>query len=314
VAINYRNRTNNKYKAVNNSIGGFFISIPIVLLFYIFAVQIKYNQLSIMGIDKRIFQRTELLIGSKNMDKLANARVIIVGIGGVGSWCAESLIRSGIGHLTIVDSDRVATSNINRQLMATTQTIGQVKTEVLKKRLLEINPYATIIDIQEIYSAETHAQFQLENYHYIIDAIDSLSNKVHLIRMATRTKAILFSSMGASLRMDPTRVHVNEFWKVKGCPLAAIVRKRIKQGDLPAKKFQCVYSDEVLPNIGEGIVYDEPNNEMLQAHETPGNPELANHDWSASKARINGTTAHITAIFGFTLAGLVVQSVCKNEA
>jgi tRNA threonylcarbamoyladenosine dehydratase len=265
-----------------------------------------------MAIDKRIFQRTELLIGSENMDKLAKTKVILFGIGGVGSWCAESLVRGGIGHLTLVDSDRVNISNINRQLMATTQTVGQVKTEVLKKRLLEINPGVEIIDLQQIYSAETHDQFQLDNYDYIIDAIDSLSNKVHLIRMATRTRAVLFSSMGASLKMDPTRIKVDEFWKVKGCPLAAMVRKRLKQGDLPAKKFQCVYSDEVLPNLGERIIYEEAENELLQNIETPGNPALANHDWSTSKARINGTTAHITAIFGFTLAGLVMQSVCKK--
>ncbi len=168
---------------------------------------------------KGIFQRTELLLGNEVMANMASKRVIIFGIGGVGSWCAESLIRSGIQYLTIVDSDLVCITNINRQLHATTQTVGQVKTEVLKQRLLEINPSATIQSIQKIYEQSTSASFELDSYDYIIDAIDSLSNKMDLIRKATRTNAVLFSSMGASLKIDPTKIRVEEFWKVKGCPL-----------------------------------------------------------------------------------------------
>ena len=114
-----------------------------------------------MGIEKGLFQRTELLLGDDVMERMANARVIIFGIGGVGSWCAESLVRTGIRHLTIVDSDRVCVTNINRQLHATTKTVGEVKTEVLKKRLLEINPKAEITAIQRIYNAETSESFFL---------------------------------------------------------------------------------------------------------------------------------------------------------
>src|SRR5665647_2506324 len=146
-----------------------------------------------MGIEKGIFQRTELLIGKKKMDNLREKRVIIFGIGGVGSWCAESLIRSGIKHLTIVDSDRICVTNINRQIHATTQTVGEVKTEALKNRLHLINPEATIVAIQKIYSRHNHDFFQLEQYDYIIDAIDSLGNKINLIRMATRTDAVFYS-------------------------------------------------------------------------------------------------------------------------
>ena len=169
-----------------------------------------------MRTKKGIFQRTELLFGREKMDEIAGKRVIILGIGGVGSWCAESLIRSGIHHLTIVDSDRVCITNINRQLHATMQTVGEVKTDALKKRLLEINPDAEITAIQKIYSVANHELFDLDSYDYIIDAIDSLGSKVHLIRMATKCHGELFSSMGASLKLDPTQIRVAEFWKVQG--------------------------------------------------------------------------------------------------
>lgn len=265
-----------------------------------------------MGIEKGIFQRTELLLGKERMKRLSEKKVIIFGIGGVGSWCAESLIRTGIKHLTIVDSDRVCVTNINRQLHATTKTVGQVKTDALKERLLEINPTAEITAIQKIYSQENHAFFDLESYDYIVDAIDSLSNKAHLIRMATRTNAVFFSSMGASLKVDPTRIKVAEFWKVDGCPLGSILRKKIRQGDLPAKKFMCVYSNEVLEN--QGIQGSCGTNKCLcpKALSGAGDPDLLNHEWCSAKAKINGTTAHITAIFGFTLAGLVIQSIYEE--
>jgi tRNA A37 threonylcarbamoyladenosine dehydratase len=262
-----------------------------------------------MDYDQEIFQRTELLFGKEKMAEVARKKVILFGVGGVGSWCAESLIRSGIHHLTIVDSDRVSVSNINRQLPATTLTVGQVKTEVLKQRLLEINPDAKITAIQKIYSPASRDFFELDQFDYIIDAIDSLSNKVDLIRSATQTQATFFSSMGAALKMDPTRIKVAEFWKVAGCPLASKVRRLIKQGESPGKKFLCVYSDELLSNRISG---QEPKdlNEMVP---TPLNPDQVDHDWNLSKVSINGTVAHITAIFGFTLAGLVMQEIYKIE-
>ena len=134
------------------------------------------------------------------MEGIASKRVIIFGVGGVGSWCAESLIRSGIRHLTIVDSDRVCITNINRQLMATARTVGQVKVDVLKERLLSINPKADITALQQIFTEETADSFDIGSYDYIIDAIDSLKDKALLIMMATRTKARFYSSMGAALK------------------------------------------------------------------------------------------------------------------
>ena len=242
-----------------------------------------------MASDSAIFRRSELLLGNEAMDRIAQKRVIIFGVGGVGSWCAESLVRSGIHHLTIVDSDCVCVTNINRQLMATTKTVGQVKVEALKERLLSINPKAEITDLQQIFSEETAESFELDTYDYIIDAIDSLKDKAALILLACKTKARLFSSMGAALKLDPTRIKVTEFWKVQGDPLARAIRKKFKhQGQFPDRKFQVVYSDELLENKGCPPDTDET-------------PSLFN------KPQTNGSLAHITAIFGFTLAGLVIQ-------
>ena len=223
------------------------------------------------------------------MERIFQKRVIIFGVGGVGSWCAESLVRSGICHLTMVDSDCVSVTNINRQLMATTETVGQVKVEALKQRLLSINPEADITALQMIFNEETAESFDLGSYDYIIDAIDSLKDKALLILMACQTKAKFFSSMGAALKLDPTRIQVTEFWKVKGDPLARALRNKFKsQKRFPAKKFQCVFSDELLQNLGS------PSDE--------GEAPTSFH-----KPQTNGSLVHITAIFGFTLAGLVIK-------
>ena len=243
--------------------------------------------------DSAIFRRNELLLGSETMERIAQKRVIIFGVGGVGSWCAESLVRSGISRLTIVDSDRVSVTNINRQLMATTKTVGQVKVDALKERLLSINPKAEITALQQGFSEETAESFQLDTYDYIIDAIDSLKDKTALILLACQTKAKFFSSMGAALKMDPTRIRVTEFWKVEGDPLARAIRKKFKhQEQYPEKKFQVVYSDELLENRGCPPDTDE----------TPS---------TFNKPQTNGSISHITAIFGFTLAGLVIQDAVK---
>ena len=238
-------------------------------------------------------------MGKDTMEAIAQKRVIIFGVGGVGSWCAESLVRSGIQHLTIVDFDCVDVTNVNRQLMATTQTVGQVKVDALKERLLSINPSAEITARREVFSAETAGQFALDSYDYIIDAIDSLKDKALLILMATSLPSLgveklrvgelssgikrgprFFSSMGAALKTDPTRIKVSEFWKIQGDPLARALRKRFKHdGRYPESKFQCVYSDE-----------------LVEARDTG-----------------KGSIVHITAIFGFMLAGLVIQDIVNKK-
>jgi len=274
-----------------------------------------------MAIEQAIFRRSELLLGDEAMGRIGEKRVIIFGVGGVGSWCAESLIRSGIRKLTIVDSDRVCITNINRQLMATTKTVGQVKVDALKERLLSINPSAEITALQQIFTAETAESFRLDSYDYIIDAIDSLKDKALLILMATslppsqgdRRGAQFFSSMGAALKLDPTRIKTAEFWKVQGDPLARALRKRFKRdGQYPKRKFQCVYSDELLENKGHNATCGTEQCMCPKAKNGPGDPNLLNHEWCSSKAQINGTLAHITAIFGFMLAGLVIQDAVNS--
>lgn len=266
-----------------------------------------------------IFNRTELLVGPTAMGRIAAARVILFGVGGVGSWCAESLVRSGIQHLTIVDSDRVCVTNINRQLMATSRTVGSIKVEALKERLLQINPQADIRAIQEIYSRDTHASFRLEEYDYIIDAIDSLSHKLELITEATSKSLdrdgchpLFFSSMGAALKMDPTAIRVSEFWEVDGCPLAAALRRRMRrQQRFPGRKFRCVWSPEVLTNQGQAQGCGTAACLCPKNPRGGARPDLDRHEWCSSKAQINGSMAHITAIMGFTLAGLVLQHLSR---
>ena len=229
-----------------------------------------------MGYEGTIHERTSLLFGDEGIERLSRSRVIIFGVGGVGSWCAEAMVRSGIGSLTMVDPDSVSLSNVNRQLMATTLTVGRPKVEALAERLREINPEATIIPVISRYSAETAAGFDLGSYDCIVDAIDSLKDKALLITNAAATGKAFFSSMGAALKTDPTRVRVAEFRDVRGCPLGAALRKRMrKDGTMPENKFLCVYDEEVLPRRGDA----------------------------------NGSAVHITGIFGFTLAGLVIRSL-----
>ena len=248
------------------------------------------------------------------MQRIASKRVIIFGVGGVGSWCAESLVRSGIRQLTIVDSDRVCITNINRQLMATAKTVGQVKVEVLRERLLSINPSAEITAMQQIFCEETAESFELESYDYVIDAIDSLKDKALLILLACQKEVTFFSSMGAALKLDPTRIKVTEFWKVQGDPLARALRNRFKRNkQYPSRKFQCVYSDELLQNKGTNATCGTEECVCPKAKSGPGNPSLLNHEWCSSKAQINGTMSHVTAIFGLMLAGLVMQDIVKQE-
>lgn len=266
-----------------------------------------------MGNRKPFFNRSRLLLGDDSMQRLEEAKVIIFGVGGVGSWCAEGLVRSGVGHLTIVDSDRVCITNVNRQMMATSHTIGMVKVESLKERLLEINPDVDITTIQAIYSEETSSQFNLDEYDYVVDAIDSLKDKAALILHATRSKCKFYSSMGAALKLDPLKIEVAEFWKVRGCPLARALRQKFKRmHKFPSKKFLCVFSEEVLSNKGKESSCGTDRCVCPKTETTSGDPSLANHEWCSSKAVINGSLMHITSIFGLTIAGLIIKNICER--
>ncbi|MDE7419896.1 MAG: tRNA threonylcarbamoyladenosine dehydratase [Muribaculaceae bacterium] len=234
------------------------------------------------------FDRTSLLVGEEAMSRISQTKVIVFGIGGVGSWVAECLVRTGVRHITLVDSDAVSVSNINRQMPATIKTVGEIKTEAAKRRLLEINPEADVKTIDMFYCADNASAIDLSKYDYIVDAIDSLKDKALLILNATKSGRKFFSSMGAALKMDPSRVKVGEFWSVKGCPLARALRNKFKREKLfPSRKFLCVYSDELLENKGATL-------------------EICDY-----KARINGSLCHITAIFGMTIAGEVIKDICS---
>lgn len=239
-------------------------------------------------------QRLELLVGPRTLERAGECHVALFGVGGVGSWCAESLVRSGIGHLTIVDSDRVDPTNINRQLQATTLTVGQPKVEVMRRRLLSIAPEAHITALDTYFDADTARLFDFESFDYVIDAIDSLASKALLIEMASAARRPrLYSSMGAALRLDPTRVAVATLDKVTGCPLARALRSRFKrQGRWPRRKVRCVYSTEPAMR-----------------------PPRATQGGDSGEPRPNGSSVTVTAAFGLTLASLVINDIyssCKH--
>lgn len=283
----------------------------------------------ITTMERGMQRRTELLLGAENLDRIQRARVLIFGVGGVGSWCAESLVRSGVRNITIVDSDRICITNCNRQLMATSKTLGQVKVDALRERLLEINPEANITCMQKIYEAETADSFRMEEYDYIVDAIDSLKEKADLILRATALpRHITFiSSMGAALRRDPFMVRKAEFWKVKGDPLARAIRNKFKRQKLfPSRKFQCVYSEEPpMQNMGVNKACGTggclcPKAKLLSGergtdtatYDAPGDQRLVEHEWCSTKAQINGSLCHITATFGNAIAGIIINHIIDN--
>ncbi len=250
------------------------------------------------GIHRELFHRTALLLGADGMRAIHSARGIVFGIGGVGSWCAESLVRTGVGQLTLVDSDRICVTNINRQLQATCATIGQVKVEALRARLLEINPRAEIVAVRRLFDAHSADDFHFDGHDFVVDAIDSLSAKALLISRASHSRAFVVASLGAAAKLDPTRVRVAEFWRTTGCPLGAMLRKRMRrQGLTTGRPVPTVYSDEVVGNAGG----DELRGAAGPRHD----------DGCGRKAVINGSLAHMTGLFGLTLAGLVIQHLVR---
>lgn len=219
-----------------------------------------------------MFTRTIQLIGEDGFRALQNAHVILFGVGGVGGWCAETLLRTGIGHLTIVDFDKVDTTNLNRQVVATLDNIGQSKVLEMQKRLLTIAPEADIQAIDRQYNSETADTFDLAHYDLVIDAIDMVECKALLLYRATQAGCKVYSSMGAGRKTDPQKIRTTEFWKVQGCPLARALRTKMKKtGLMPTSKIQCVYSEEISGD--------------------------------------QGTLAPVVGVFGMTLASLVINEL-----
>lgn len=260
-----------------------------------------------------IFNRAELLLGDKTLKRFEDIKVILFGVGGVGSWCAEALIRTGVKNLTIVDNDVVCITNVNRQMQATSHNVGKVKVNELKKRLLMINPNANINAIQEVYHETTRDIYKLDEYDYILDAIDSLSSKIDLIRTALATDATFYSTMGAALKMDVSKIQTSSIWKTDNCPLAKLVRKRMRQQKIKGD-FLCVWSDELLENAIEGRAGCGTGQCFCPKIVNPDGEEVSSDVWCDKKAQINGSLVHITGAFGFALAGLVIQDVCKQLA
>jgi tRNA A37 threonylcarbamoyladenosine dehydratase len=269
--------------------------------------------------NKNIFQRAEILVGPNVLKTMSETRVILFGVGGVGSWCAEALIRSGIGHLTIVDSDVVCITNVNRQLEATSKNIGKTKVTELRHRLREINPDADVQAVKKKFHFDSVDQFVLGDYDYVIDAIDSIANKVLLIFRAIEasqgSSLTLFSAMGASSKLDLTRIKVASFWKVRGCALAKHTRKRVRtrltrngiQGD-----FLCVYSDEKNPRFDVESACLTHDYACSRSQREQENHNGRSDDSEDVAPQINGSLVHVTASFGFQLAGLVIQDIVRK--
>lgn len=196
-----------------------------------------------------IFTRTELLLGADNMTILANSRVAIFGVGGVGGYVVEALARSGVGTLDLIDNDTVCESNINRQIIATTKTVGRDKVEVAKERILEINPEAKVNIYKTFYLPETRDQFDFTKYDYVVDAIDTVTGKLELIVQAKEAGTPIISSMGAGNKVNPEMFEVADINKTSVCPLAKVMRRELKKRGV--KKLKVVYSKEkpLTPNI-----------------------------------------------------------------
>ena len=198
------------------------------------------------------FDRTKRLLGKDAMMKLKSSHVAVFGIGGVGGHAAEALIRSGVGEITIVDSDEVAESNINRQLIATTKTIGRKKVEVMKEHLLEINPEVKIHVFDCFFLPETKALFDFSSYDYVIDAVDTVTAKIALVEACREVDVPIVSSMGAGNKLDPTKIEVTDIHKTTICPLARVMRKELK--DRRIKKLKVVYSTEQPKELKKKIL------------------------------------------------------------
>lgn len=237
------------------------------------------------------FDRTKRLLGDTAMDKLQNAHVAVFGIGGVGGHAVDALARSGIGEITIVDSDEVAESNINRQLIATTKTVGRKKVEVMKEHLLDINPELQIHIYDCFFLPETQNLFDFSEYNYVIDAVDTVTAKLALVEACKEAGVPIVSSMGAGNKLDATAFEVTDIYKTSVCPLAKVMRKELKTRGI--KKLKVVYSKELpLEPMGdEEFISDEKR----------------------SRRATPGSIAFVPSVAGLILAGEVVKDIVGRE-
>jgi len=230
------------------------------------------------------FERTRILLDAREQERLAHAHVLVAGLGGVGSYCAEALARAGVGRLTIIDHDVVAASNINRQLPALLSTVGQSKAELMAARIRDINPACELTVIREFLVPETVADIVPADVDYVIDCIDSLNCKVALVATSFERGLKVASSMGAGNKLDPSRIRIADISQTSMCPLASVMRKRLRKRGIP-KGVLTVFTDE-------------PGRAPLPPQPVEGR----------GRARaVNGTISYMPPLFGLMLAGAVVQ-------
>lgn len=238
------------------------------------------------------FSRTELIIGKENVEKLKNSKVAIFGIGGVGSYVVEGLVRAGVENFVLVDNDEVSISNLNRQIIATTKTIGKAKVEVAKTRILDINPNAKVEVYQEFFMPETQGILD-ESVDYIVDAVDTVTAKIELIVRANKLNIPIISSMGTGNKLDPTRFEITDIYKTSVCPLAKVMRKELKQRGI--KKLKVLYSKE------------EPiRNKKLEDDE-----ETVKEDSISRKKIVPGSISFVPSVAGLIIAGEVIKDLIK---
>ncbi len=245
------------------------------------------------------FSRMKLLVGGAGMEKLKGARVAIFGIGGVGSYAAEALARAGVGHLTLVDFDEICVTNVNRQIHALSSTIGQQKVEAMAERCRQINPQAEVVPIHRFYDAEASDEL-LGPYDYVLDCIDHITAKLHLIESCVQRKLPIIASMGAANKVDPTRITVADISKTEKCRLARIIRKELRKRGI-AKGVQVVFSTEEFRPLSD---------ETAVCAENCVCPNKEEQRWSCDDRRvILGSSSYIPPIFGLTMAGEVIRSL-----
>ena len=244
------------------------------------------------------FSRTELLLGKEAMEKLNNSRVAVFGIGGVGSFTVEALARSGVGYIDLIDDDKVCLTNLNRQLIATRKTVGKPKVEVMKERILEINPKAQVVTHQCFFTKETADQFEFSQYDYVVDAIDTVSGKIEIIVRCKEKNVPVISCMGAGNKLDPTKFEVADIYKTSICPLAKVMRKELKARGIESLKV--VYSKEPAMKPVEDMRISCKSNCICP----PGTKRKC-----TDRRQIPGSVAFVPSVAGLIIAGEVIKDL-----
>lgn len=247
------------------------------------------------------FSRTELLIGKEGIEKLRNSKVAIFGIGGVGSFTAEALGRCGIGTLILVDYDDICITNINRQIHATRKTVGKSKVEVMKERLLDINPEANIIIHKELYNEATSETLLQKDYDYVVDAIDMVTSKINLIVKCIEMDIPVISCMGAGNKLDPTKLEITDIYKTSVCPLAKVMRCELRKRGV--KKLKVVYSKETPISPAEGVA-------DCKTKCVCTNKETAK---CTKRRQIPGSISFVPSAAGLIIASAVVRDILGKK-